>query len=144
MIYSVITPCIKLTSCPIRAANFTSTNSPPEVDEWKLSGLTPLPSTKVRPPHVKESAFSIEAKLIHSHDWTSHNDPEKKTGTLCIVEGINFHIRKDVVNDDMNQIDPVKLKPVSRLGGITYGRTTGGYELPRPDFDKEVVHENAK
>lgn len=30
------------------------------------------------------------------------------------------------------------LRPVSRLGGITYGRTTEAFELPRPDFAKDV------
>jgi hypothetical protein len=30
------------------------------------------------------------------------------------------------------------LKPISRLGGITYGRTTELFELPRPDFEKDV------
>lgn len=30
------------------------------------------------------------------------------------------------------------LRPVSRLGGITYGRTTEGLELPRPDFEKDL------
>lgn len=30
------------------------------------------------------------------------------------------------------------LKPVSRLGGITYGRTIDGIELLRPDFDKDL------
>lgn len=30
------------------------------------------------------------------------------------------------------------LKPVSRLGGITYGRTIEGFELLRPDFDKDL------
>ena len=27
---------------------------------------------------------------------------------------------------------------MSRLGGITYGRTTEAFELPRPDFAKDV------
>jgi hypothetical protein len=27
---------------------------------------------------------------------------------------------------------------MSRLGGITYGRTTEAIELPRPDFQKDV------
>lgn len=27
---------------------------------------------------------------------------------------------------------------MSRLGGITYGRTTELFELPRPDFEKDV------
>lgn len=26
------------------------------------------------------------------------------------------------------------MKPISRLGGITYGRTTQAFELPRPDY----------
>lgn len=28
------------------------------------------------------------------------------------------------------------LRPISRLGGITFGRTTQLMELPRPDFEK--------
>lgn len=30
------------------------------------------------------------------------------------------------------------LRPISRLGGITYGRTIEGFELPRPDFTKDL------
>lgn len=125
----------------VEAANFCSTNAPYGVDEWKLCGLTPLDSEKVKPPHVAESAFSIEAKLVHSHEWKSKSDPSRATGVLCIVEGVNFHVREDVINSDRNNLDISKLKPVSRLGGITYGRTLDGYEKMRPDFEKEV---NAK
>ncbi len=28
------------------------------------------------------------------------------------------------------------LKPISRLGGITYGRVNQVFELPRPDYDE--------
>ncbi|KAI5965315.1 uncharacterized protein KGF55_001536 [Candida pseudojiufengensis] len=128
----------------VEAANFCAINSPFNIDEWKLSGLTPLNSTKVKPQHVAESAFSIEAKLITSHEWKSKLDPNRATGTLCIVEGINFHVREDVINKDLNNLDISKLKPVSRLGGITYARTMNGYEKPRPDFDKEIVKDEVK
>jgi hypothetical protein len=30
------------------------------------------------------------------------------------------------------------LKPVSRLGGISYGRTTQAFEIPRLDFEKDL------
>ncbi|SGZ47261.1 CIC11C00000005061 [Sungouiella intermedia] len=123
----------------VEAANFCSTNAPHGVDEWKLSGLTPLESEKVKPQHVAESAFSVEAKLVHSHEWKSKSDPSRATGVLCIVEGVNFHVREDVINEAHNNLDISKLKPVSRLGGITYARTVDGYEKLRPDFDKEVV-----
>lgn len=31
------------------------------------------------------------------------------------------------------------LRPVSRLGGITYGRTTEGLEIPRPAWEETVM-----
>ena len=30
------------------------------------------------------------------------------------------------------------MRPISRLGGITYGRTTEAIELQRPDFQKNL------
>lgn len=30
------------------------------------------------------------------------------------------------------------LKPVGRMGGITFSRTTEGFELPRPEYDEVV------
>ncbi|KAK6464691.1 hypothetical protein DFJ63DRAFT_311987 [Scheffersomyces coipomensis] len=127
----------------IEAANFCSTNSPFGIDEFKLSGLTPLPSEKVKPPHVGESAFSIEAKLYKIEEFQSKAVPGKASGTLVLVEGINFHVRDDVVNDQLNIVDIAKLKPVSRLGGITFGRTISGYEALRPDYEKDVVNNDA-
>lgn len=120
----------------VEAANYTSTNAPPEVSEWDVSGLTPLASKKVKPPHVGESAFSVEAKLVTHHEWKSKVDGEPN-GTLVIVEGINFHIREDATNESFTTLDPEILKPVSRLGGITYGRTTQAFEMLRPSWADE-------
>ncbi len=120
----------------IEAANYACTNAPRDVDEWKLSGLTPLESVKVKPPHVAESAFSIEAKLISHHEWTS-KVTGKPSGTLLIVEAVNFHAREDVISKELNSLDLSKFKPVSRLGGSTYSRTTQAFDLGRPDFDVE-------
>ncbi len=30
------------------------------------------------------------------------------------------------------------LRPISRLGGITYSRATDAFELARPDFEKDM------
>lgn len=118
----------------VEAANHCAINAPADVDEWELSGLTPAPSEKVRPAHVAELAFSIEAKLQTHHEWKSKSDPNSTSGVTCLVEGINFHVREDTVNADHNNIDIAKLQPASRLGGISYGRTTETYQLPRPSF----------
>ncbi|CAK7896246.1 hypothetical protein CAAN1_12S00914 [[Candida] anglica] len=118
----------------VEAANYTSINAPYGVDEWELSGLTKAPSIKVKPAHVAESAFSIEGKLVSKYDTFSKTDPDKQTGSVLIIEGVYFHAREDVINEDLNQLDIGKLKPVSRLGGITYGRTTSGFEAERPVY----------
>ncbi|KAK9469158.1 hypothetical protein V1512DRAFT_255616 [Lipomyces arxii] len=134
----------------VEAANYTSIDAPRNVSEWDLSGLTAMQSSKVRPPHVAESVFSVEAKLVAQHEWKSKMSGQPN-GTLIIAEGVNFHIREDATNEARNFIDPAILKPVSRLGGITYARTTQGYEMPRPSWAQEstsevvqnVVYENA-
>jgi len=35
------------------------------------------------------------------------------------------------------------LRPISRLGGITYGRTTQAIEIPRPDFERDLGGQQA-
>lgn len=121
----------------VEAANHTAINSPYGVDEWELSGLTKADSETVKPPHVAESAFSIEGRVIHDYELTSVSDPANKSNHIFIIQGINFHVREDVINEDKNALDLSKLKPVSRLGGITYGRTISGYEKPRFVYTEE-------
>ncbi|CAM9827034.1 unnamed protein product, partial [Ascophyllum nodosum] len=47
----------------VEAANHTSGNFPPQVDEMEAAGLTPLKSIIVSPPRVKESAVNMECKV---------------------------------------------------------------------------------
>ncbi|KAG7841193.1 hypothetical protein KL942_002181 [Ogataea angusta] len=122
----------------IEAANYTCINAPYDVDEWKLAGLTPAKSSKVKPPHVAESAFSIEGKLIHTHHFKSKRDPSKGSGTTLLVEGVNFHIREDIADEKFTTVDINKLKPVARLGGNVYTRVLQGFDIPRPDFKSEI------
>ncbi|KAK6357408.1 hypothetical protein TWF718_001720 [Orbilia javanica] len=129
----------------LEAANYTSINAPPGVSEFVLSGLTPAPSSKVKPPQVAESAFSIEAKLVSHHPWVSPATG-KTTGVTIFAQGVNFHVREDmwVEGSEGSIVDIGKLKPISRLGGIMYGRTTAGAELTRPDFEKEAEKEDVQ
>lgn len=122
----------------IEAANFTSINAPEGVSEWSFSGLHPEKSKIVRPDRVKEAVFSIEAKLVETREWTSKSEatPGKKTGVTAFLEGVNFWVREDAIDEQGVLVDPAVMKPISRLGGITYGRTTQAFELPRPDYQE--------
>jgi len=120
----------------IEAANATSVNAPYGISEWALTGLTPAECEEVKASRVKEAIFSVEAKLMETKEFESRATPGKKTGVLAIVEGVRFWAREDAVNEERNLIDPAILKPMSRLGGITYGRMAEGVEIPRPEWSE--------
>ena len=55
----------------IEAANHTCGNYDAGVDEFEVSGLTPLASEVVAPPRVAESAVHMECRL--RHHWHVQN-----------------------------------------------------------------------
>ena len=97
----------------------------------------------VKADRVKEAVFSIEGKLMETKEFESPATG-KKTGVLAIIQGVRFHVREDAINADQNQIDPSILRPMSRLGGITYARTLDAIELPRPDFGEQMKSESTQ
>ncbi|KAI4596325.1 hypothetical protein KJ359_005454 [Pestalotiopsis sp. 9143b] len=123
----------------VEAANATSVDAPYGASEWDVSGLTPVKDCRdVKAARVSEAVFSVECRLESVREFESRATPGKKTGCLVVVEGTNFWVREDAVNEERNLVDPAILRPISRLGGITYGRLTEAMEIPRPVFEKDV------
>jgi len=122
----------------IEAANATSIDAPNGISEWAISGLHPAKSSTVKADRVKEAVFAVEGKLVHHHEWESRNPatPGKKTSVTVLIEGTRFWAREDAIDKEYTTLDPNILKPVSRMGGITYARTTEAFELPRPKFEE--------
>jgi flavin reductase (DIM6/NTAB) family NADH-FMN oxidoreductase RutF len=99
---------------------------PPDVSEFDISGLTPIPSDLVKPPRVKESHVQMECKLLQI--VTVSDEPGG--GSLVMGQVLRFHIDDSVLEN--NAVDPDKLKPIGRMGGITYCRTTDRFQMARP------------
>lgn len=102
----------------------------------QLSGLTPLPSTKVQPPRVAESAVHLECRLVHTYEVENNNCNDATTTTIVIGKVVMVHIAEDISARSPSGkiiVDSEKLLPISRLGGNTYGRTREMFDLPRPD-----------
>ncbi|KAK7741978.1 hypothetical protein SLS53_004561 [Cytospora paraplurivora] len=126
----------------VEAANATSIDAPYGVSEWTISGLTPLYDTEtVKAPRIKEAIFTIEAKLDSLKEFESKSKPGNKSSTLVVVEGTRFWVREDALNEEKSLIDPNVLRPIYRVGGITYGRILDGIEIPRPAFGKDLTAE---
>ena len=106
--------------------NICSAEFPPEVDEFAMSGLTPVPSDLVKPPRVKESHINMECRLVQVVDVSA----KPLGGSLVLGEVLRFHI-DDALFDDF-KIDPDRLHPIGRMGGPTYTRTTDRFNMARP------------
>jgi flavin reductase (DIM6/NTAB) family NADH-FMN oxidoreductase RutF len=106
--------------------NICSAEFPPEIDEFKMSGLTPIPSDLVKPPRVAESRVNMECRLIQIVDI----GPTAWGGAVVIGEVLRFHVADELF--DNFKIDPDKLRPIGRMGGPMYTRTTDRFEMPRP------------
>jgi len=106
--------------------NQTAAEVAPEVDEFALSGLTPLASQVVRPPRVAESPVQMECRLREA--ITISDQPGG--ATIVIGEVLRFHVREGLA--DNYRIDPDKLRAIGRMGGPTYSRTTDRFDLERP------------
>ena len=106
--------------------NLTSAQVPPDVDEFELSGLTPLPSELVKPPRVAESPVQMECRLRQVVEIS-----EKLHGsTIVLGDVLRFHVREDLVENF--RIDADKLAAIGRMGGPTYVRTRDRFDLERP------------
>jgi flavin reductase (DIM6/NTAB) family NADH-FMN oxidoreductase RutF len=106
--------------------NATAAQVPPEVDEFELSGLTPIPSELIKPPRVGESPIHMECRLLQ----TVQVSDKPGGGTLVLGEVLRFHVREDLIEDF--RIDPDKLRAIGRMAGSTYARTTDRFQLERP------------
>jgi flavin reductase (DIM6/NTAB) family NADH-FMN oxidoreductase RutF len=107
--------------------NLSSSELPPGQSEVELTGLSLLPSVKVKPPRIAESPAHLECALLQIV-------PIGKgplAANLVIGEVVAIHIKEDVLNDQ-GQIDPRKLRTIARMGGDHFCRTTDLFEMHRP------------
>ncbi|MGC9224528.1 MAG: flavin reductase family protein [Terracidiphilus sp.] len=106
--------------------NLCAAEVPPEVDEFELSGLTPLASNLVKPPRVAESKAQMECRL---HRIVRVSD-KPGGGILVLGEVLRFHVLDSII--DGYKIDPDRLNAIGRMGGPMYLRTHDRFEMQRP------------
>lgn len=112
------------------AMNQTSAEVRPEVDEFTLAGLTPVPSLVVRPPRVAESLVHFECRVTQIIEISD----QPGGGSIVIGEVLHIHVNDSVLVGG-DKIDPDRLKAVGRMAGTSYTRTTDRFDMIRPPSD---------
>jgi flavin reductase (DIM6/NTAB) family NADH-FMN oxidoreductase RutF len=98
-----------------------------EQSEFDLSGLTPVPSTRVKPPRVAEAAVSFECT---THQVIRTNPGAVAGGNIVIGRVLHIHARDGLINQRLHT-DPAQLDAIARMGGDMYSTTRDRFELPR-------------
>jgi flavin reductase (DIM6/NTAB) family NADH-FMN oxidoreductase RutF len=113
----------------VQQMSLSSTEYPKEQNEFIKAGFIEVPSSKIKPPRVKESPVQFECivkDIIHLGN-------EGGAGNLIVCEIVMIHIHDDVL--DINKgIDQKKIDLVSRMGGNWYCRAHGDalFEVEKP------------
>ena len=112
----------------IEKINETSIAFPPSRSEIEYTGLTPIESTEIKTPGVKEASIRMECvveKIIPLGGTES-----APACDLLIGKVVKYHIRETVLRE--GRIDANLLRPVSRLAGTQYEKLGEIFKLKRP------------
>ncbi len=113
--------------------NLTSKVFPPEVDEFKISGLTPVPSDLIQVPRVSESPVNMECRLSEIVEFGKPHI----TGEMILGEVLRVHIREDLYRDGI--VDSLSLGAIGRMGWAYYTRTRDLFEMKAPDTPEKAI-----
>ena len=89
--------------------------------EFTHVGLTPIPSTKISAPRVKEAKINVECELIKIVSLSEKALGEKAgNGQIIFGKVLAIHVNDDSILSDLGDCDPEKIQYVSHLGGNNY------------------------
>lgn len=113
----------------VQQVSLASTEYPKGTDEFIKSGLTPIPSLKVRPLRVAESPVQYECVVRDIIETGS----EGGAGNLVICEILMIHVSEHIF-DAEGLVDPHRMDLVGRLGGDYYCRASGDavFQVEKP------------
>jgi flavin reductase (DIM6/NTAB) family NADH-FMN oxidoreductase RutF len=107
--------------------NSTAQPFPSEIDEFQMVGVTPIPSSVVKPMRVKESLVQFECEMVHHYFLEGH-----KQGGACVIIGriVRMHFDESLVLEDY-KINLETYKPIARLAGSSYSKIGEIFSIKR-------------
>ena len=115
----------------VHQMNETAPEFPSFVDEFEVSGLTPVQSTKVKPARVLESPVNLECELVQIVNFGY----QPGSGSLVLGKVVYAHVHDEIVQH--GHIDADRMRAVGRMAGNDYARTTDRFALKRPPLPEQ-------
>lgn len=83
-----------------------------DVDEFEMTGLSPSPSTKVKPPRVAEAPAAMECRVERFIDYPSR--------VIVLGEVVQMHVRNECLDENGHYVLPEAYQPIARLHADNY------------------------
>ncbi len=109
--------------------NLSSARVAPEVDEFALTGLTPVRCKLIKAPRVAESPAALECKLYQIVPMTDDHGDAQDWAIFGRVVGI--HIDDRFIHE--GRVDTAAMRPIARLGYSEYATVETAWRMRRPD-----------
>lgn len=109
------------------AANASSGEFGPEVDEWDVIGLLPAPAEVVAPMRVAAAPAALECRVRQVLEL---GDAARSSNNLVVAWIVRIHVRDDAIDGLVPRTAALDL--VGRLGGDEWCTTRDRFTLPRP------------
>ena len=105
--------CVNVVAGPVWKEMVDSANGFPEGEcEFDKTGLTKIPSIRIKSPRVAEAPIHLECRLHQVIELGPHRHP------LVIGEVVYFHVDEACMTG--KYIDMKKFDPIGRLSGFQY------------------------
>jgi len=105
-----------------------ATDFPPGISEIDAVGLRLAASLHVAPPRIERSPFALECRTKQVLNFSDHR-------SVVIGEVISMYVRDDVVDPETLRIDIARYRPIGRLFGSLYCKTSAIVSCPTLDYD---------
>ena len=110
--------------------NLTSAPVAPDVDEFKLAGLTPVAGRNVSVPRVGESPAALECRLLQIIQLRDL-DGEVTENWLALGQVVGVHIQKAYLKEGF--FDTLAAQPILRAGYLAdYVQIGEMFQMVRP------------
>jgi flavin reductase (DIM6/NTAB) family NADH-FMN oxidoreductase RutF len=80
------------------------------VDKWAETGLTPIPSLKVKPPRIGECFSHMECRVVQTHTCGDH--------TLFVGEVLATTVDEGVMKGE--SLDVLKARPIVQKNHVYF------------------------
>lgn len=118
------------------AMHQASADYPQGISEFEQVGLTPVASTVVSAPRVKESLVSLECRVTQLV-------PVSQAATeLVLGEVVRYHVSDEIITD--LTVDIENYPVVGRLGGRAYCTIGSTFTMPRAEVPPEILEQAAR